>query len=151
MRPNLFIVGDPIERLWSSVKFESRNVDLSFDEKLEYLHCRFREASLNPDDLLNRKSRYERTITELEVSVPKEAIQYLFYEDIFYRQELGTLFDFLDLDPITLNFSQKINEGSKSLSKPSSWDWANAIDSFSPTYEALRVKFLDRIPTEWHS
>lgn len=147
----LLIMRDPVERLWSSVKFENRKAVARGECTVEFLHKRFCEATLDPFDFLHRKSKYERTIQELEAAVPAELIHYMFYEDIFFRRKYKELFEFLEIGEISMDTGSSVNIGNKRLSRPPQEQWKLAIDRFSETYKFIDAKFGDCVPQEWNS
>jgi len=147
----LLLMRDPVERLWSSVKFENRKAVARGECTKSFLYQRFCDAALDRFDFLHRKSRYEQTIQELEAAVPQELIHFMFYEDIFLRERYESIFDFLDIKRMNFDVNMTINSDRSKISRPPEDQWQIAIENFTETYEFIRSRFgLENVPNEWN-
>jgi hypothetical protein len=72
----IFIMRDPVERLWSQVRFRADRPERRDGKKDP--NGDFRRALQRPNSI--EASSYQRTIVELESVIPKNRILYLFHE-----------------------------------------------------------------------
>jgi hypothetical protein len=139
----IFIMRDPVERLWSQERFRTG------------LAAKRRERQLDPGEcfdkaLRNRgaigRSDYHRTITELESVIPKDRILYFFYETMTSREtgpaEIRRLEDGLGLQRANIPpglFDQPVN-----ASPPATLTRERetaALDLFRPVYDFVEKRF----------
>ncbi|MFC6196463.1 sulfotransferase [Ponticaulis profundi] len=90
----LFMMRDPIERIFSSEKMNCRRRGL--DEE---------QAAINTVDSYKKrthapKSQYEKTISAIESVFDPSDIHYVFYEELFKSKDLSQLYEFLELDDL---------------------------------------------------
>ena len=136
----LFILRDPVERLWSHLRhLQDRGL---VDDIL----------GVWPDLIRQRRvierSDYWRTIEALDDVFPPEDILYLFYEDLFNADCLEQLCAFIGLDHLPPKQIERQNETSIKTQMP---DQARDIFKklLTPQYEFCRKRFPDRIPKLW--
>jgi len=104
----IFLMRDPLERIWSIVRMRRRvakNTN-STPEEQEIL-----EKFKTPNFEL--RTRYDRTITELEKVFDTDNIYYNFYEKLFTYNSYSKLENFLKIKLATPDFSTKVNESPK--------------------------------------
>ncbi len=146
----VFIMRDPVERLWSGVRQRNRaNIRRGIITD-EQLYQRFMEAltdELHPDLL---RSNYKRTIEELEAGVPPESIHYAFFENIFHNEtnEVEKLAEFLELDRSVFRTDDVVHKRSNNNS-PDSEALNRAEDALGLVYSFVRERFSDRVPEQW--
>lgn len=152
LHPNsrfIFLMRDPVRRLWSSVRM---NFDARFETSLDDLRPLlrfFHEALEDPDNPLHRRSAYERTIETLERAVPAERILYLFYEELFQQSAADRLADFLGVARFAPAFERRVKEGRAAGGDLPADDAAAARRAFAATYAFIRARFGDRAPAAW--
>nr|WP_249139059.1 sulfotransferase [Actibacterium sp. MT2.3-13A] len=139
----VFIMRDPVDRLWSHVRMRARRLGLAPGEaafdKMVF-------SRLNDPRFLGR-SDYARTITELEAAVPREQILYLFYEELFSDASLRRLCDFLGLGFVPGTYDEKVFAG---ISAEAPRDWLLAARAkLAPVYDFVTARFGDAVPAAW--
>ena len=140
----IFIMRDPVDRLWSQVRFRNdvrrgRKLRISVDPNDD-----FRRA-LQRWDAVGRSS-YQHTIEELESVVSVDRIHYLFYESMTSPEtgpaEVRRIEAALGLRPIEIDqnfFSKPVH-----AAPPATLDAENeatAIQRFAPVYAFVEERF----------
>ena len=139
----VFIMRDPVDRLWSHVRMRARRMKLAPGEA-EFDKMVF--SRLDDPRFLGR-SNYARTITELEAAVPREQILYLFYEDLFRDESLQRLCDFLGLGFQPGTYDERVFAG---ISADAPQDWLLAARAkLAPVYDFATARFGDAVPASW--
>ena len=145
----LMVIRDPVDRLWSSVRFENRSAAGSNEIVLEKLVKRFQNALSDECDPLLRKSRYDLTLTALEASVPRDRIHVIFYENLHSASTWDSIFEFIGVPPIPVNFDSRINVGRDVGGRPDELLWNRAREVLAPTYDMVRQRFGAEVPESW--
>lgn len=145
----VFIMRDPVERLWSSIRFENRFKAWHAEKARALLNARLEYALSDPFDNLVRKSRYDEIIDRLESSVGSQNCLYLFYENLFETEELNKLSSWLGISPVEITASEPLNVGSFSKLAPFDHLLKAAQRNFAPTYNYVRQRFGTRVPNGW--
>lgn len=105
----IFLMRDPAERIWSSEKMYQR---VSAEEGNAYGSSRLKrnfEKALDCPQSLER-TNYRSTIRNLELVFSPHSIHYEIYEDLFTKEAIRRLEDFLGIGELkSVNFSKKIN------------------------------------------
>jgi len=158
----IFIMRDPIDRLWSSVRFRADRARRPRHLKADRAKGRRRPPNdLNADfrDILSRPtaialSNYQHTIRELESVIPKERILYLFMETMTSRDtgpaEIRRIEAALGLEPAEIGpdiLSDAVNASSAATLSPE--NLAAAMDVFAPVYAFIEQRFGK--PLQWRS
>src|SRR5690242_16034834 len=100
----VFVMRDPIERLYSQMRM-SRNKRLRRGkDQFDIL-----DTILKPG--YGDRSRYERTIRNLESVFSSKEILYLFYETLFCSRAIHSLCTFLGLPYVQPDFAKIVNPG----------------------------------------
>lgn len=139
----IFIMRDPVERLWSQIRFRSG------------MAAKRRQRQLDPGPLFEKallnkgavgRSNYQKTIEELESVIPADRILYFFYETLTSPKtgpaEIRRLEDRLGLQRIELDpalFDKSVN-----ASPPATLNREQetaAHDIFRPVYEFVEKRF----------
>ena len=153
LNPNtrfLFLMRDPVARLHSSVRMvlAKQKDGAEFDEKdvVAYLKDRMARNKLQG---IGARSRYHRTMAELEAAVPPEKVGYFFYEDIFEGQSVDGICDFLGLKPHPANFEKKVNSGVGTGSGISPEFVSVAMELTGEVYKRAGKRFGSAVPAKW--
>ena len=135
----LFILRDPVDRLWSHLHF-LRQVDRKFDPKRDW------EDRLSDPATLARCD-YKGTIEALERTFPKENIFILFYETLFDRGFVDLCAQ-LNLAPPEINSGSRHNETKLKNDLPD-----RAAKTFkavlSSQYDFCNSRFGTALPSAW--
>lgn len=141
----LFMMRDPIERIFSSEKMSCRRLGQSEEIAARSTVKHYRKPYNAP------KSRFEETIRNIERTFPPERIMYLFYEEFFAERSVAGLYEFLGLDPlIEPDFGHNPLPSSKTQTLLSVDGIAEMRDYFAPTYDFVAERFsAERISGIW--
>jgi hypothetical protein len=139
----IFIMRDPIERIWSMFH-QAAKVRQDLEAGKE------RRASITTFTNVNAslRTRYDRTITELEKVFPKADIFYDFYERFFTPESYSSLATFLSINLDAPDFQKRRNT---SLMK-GQLDDALAREAalhYSETYRFIRERFGSGVVDLW--
>ena len=131
---------DPVSRHWSQLKYQqirgkiqdaNAELEKSFESKV-----------------LEERTRYDKTIRELEKVFEKSQLYYGFYEKLFTQQSVNEIQTFLGLPDQTATFDQVINRSvkSKSITEASTRRLRN---HYADVYEFCAARFGASLPVEW--
>lgn len=142
----IFIMRDPLERLVSGVRMSERR---GVGEGRPWT-VMLADALEDPQDIRLLRSRYDRTIGELEAVVPPERIAYFFYETMFRQSEVDRLCDFLGVARRPAEFDRKVHADPQAADPLERELEARALAALAPTYDFVRARFGERVPAGWH-
>lgn len=147
----LFLMRDPIERLHSAIRKSLRNAaggdrsaEISEKQILAELH---RIAKTNSAAI--KRSRYDRTIIELEAAVAREKIGYFFYEDIFTDKNVDGICDFLSISRMDGDFKTQVNPGNPRTREMDPEFRDVSLKLIGEVYGNLAERFGDKLPAAW--
>ena len=143
----IFILRDPVERMWSGIRHAGRSRGGS--DRTERLLTRFDRALADPNDRHRRASDYAATLAVLDEAVPADRTCVLFFESLRTRDELDRLSAFLGIGEIPLRAGRRLNRGSDSDVQLDDGRRARARDTFAPVYRDIARRFGDAVPAEW--
>ncbi len=105
----IFIMRDPVERIWSALRMErQKNVPLRRSEQeSEQLRKYFLRADVEI------RSRYELTIANLQEAFVPEELHYQIYEDLFSEHSVRGITDFLGVPYTPPDFGKMVNQSEK--------------------------------------
>ncbi|MEX1188176.1 MAG: hypothetical protein WED33_02895 [Bacteroidia bacterium] len=111
----IFLMRDPIERIWSMVRMIRRNKlksnpSLEISSELKHLERIYVQPGCEAN------TRYEMTVTNLELVFDQENIFYSCYENLFEDETIDQLAAFLGLADFTPDKVLKVNNSDKSES-----------------------------------
>lgn len=146
----VFIMRDPVARLWSAIKhYDARGI-LKTEDKTA-MEAEVGRVLDDETDHSHLMTDYSRTIRHLEEAIPVDRIAYFFFETLFTDEEMMRLSAFLEIGPMNASFGEQINPGQKGRGQLSAPLFARAREALSPTYDAVRKRFGDRVPEVWAS
>lgn len=138
----VFLMRDPVDRLWSNMKHDHRRGRGGPASETWRSRIRSREA-------LDR-SRYDMTCANLEKAFPREDILYLFYEDLFTVETLSRLCAFLGVDYHPVDETFLGEEVKKGVSDTMPADFVEAARrKLDDVYVFARRHFGDGVPASW--
>lgn len=91
----MFIMRDPIERLWSAIRMRASQVSANQRELVKHCEKIVTELQYKTDHFMLTRSDYKRTISVLDKTIKPENIAYIFYEKLFSNETLKSLCTFL--------------------------------------------------------
>lgn len=145
----IFIMRDPVERLWSAARYFSGNrPKLAVTESLDDL------LGFADRPMIAANSRYDDTITNLKAVLPDHQLHFMFYEDLFAspaetQRQLSDAYAFLNLHPAELSSTaqeRRINP-SPAADLPDEWRQQLA-ERYQPVVEAVE-NVLGYVPATW--
>ena len=105
----IFVLRDPFDRIWSQIRMRRKRV-LLHNPQVKFEETE-QEALLSSykDRGLRVRTRYEKTIGNLESVFSKEDIFYAFYERLFTGSCMQRLEKFLDISQLDADFEHNPN------------------------------------------
>lgn len=139
----LYILRDPVARMWSQIRM------LKSQEGLENLSHR---CIAHAREMCNTgrmqsvfRADYARTVAALDESA--DAVEYIFYEDLFSQKTMDQITSFIDVDPTPIEPTKRVNEGlNVTLPADLALDMTVAL---APQYEAMFARFGAAVPKAW--
>jgi len=142
----VFIMRDPVERVWSMMHQKPRVIEFLKNSSPHEV----REIGISSfiDPQASMRTRYERTIAELETVFPAQDIFYGFYENLFNSTSYARLGHFLGIELKKPDFNSVRN--SSLMKKPIQQDLAaEAARYYADTYRFAYDKFGPQIKDLW--
>lgn len=147
----VFLMRDPVERIWSSVRMQRRKQRVQFPNKPferseadQVLQNHTERASI-------LRGRYEVTLANLAAAFPPGDIFAGLYEELFSAAEVARVTGFLGIDPIAPDFARKVNVSRKTTGLPEAVQ-QQVAQFYRATYEAAKTAVgRDRLTAAWPS
>lgn len=138
----IFLMRDPIERIWSQVRMGLRNKlranpDLIIPNENENIEAAFKSSGVEI------RTKYEITISNLEAVFNSNDIFYGLYEELFEEKSISNLSSFLDLNEFSVDTNQKVNvsEKNNSLLELDEEMGSRIFNHYKETYEYCQNRF----------
>lgn len=139
----LCTLRDPVDRLWSEVRFRKRRYDDdSFDPLAEF------EKALKTRELAGR-SQQGSQLDMVESIFGAEEFRVEFYETLFTEHTMRGICEWLGVEFVDPDFDHTANS-SEEIPLPAELR-ARARIHFAPTYERYKERFGDRLPESWEA
>lgn len=136
----LYIMRDPVDRLWSHLRYRQQK-----DPKLD-VAANWSELIRDPE--LFGWTDYRQTIEALESVFPDGSLLFLFFEDLFSEAALKDLCAFADATYSPPKTGEAVNETKLKINLP-----AGAREELrsvlAPQYAFCRQRFGTRVPDAW--
>lgn len=144
----VFLVRDPVERIWSAARMDMRRRGAEAPEDPET-----RVGHMYKHPMYADRTRYDRTMSALEASFGSDAVHYGFYERLFSAETLAGLCAFLGIDYHEPDLDRQVNVSPKSEGASLPEETVRTIARhFAPVYEAVQIRFPDvDLPSLWPS
>jgi hypothetical protein len=130
----LFILRDPVERVWSAVRMVRAQGKCAAPEEAEDVRLRHTRPAQRV------RGDYRATMAALAASFPAGDIYYGLYETLFRGEEIARLMRWLGLAYRAPSFSARINASAKTVPLPRDLQIAIAR-AHAPAYEAAAAQF----------
>jgi len=135
----LFLMRDPIARLWSMIQFNHKN------RSDAYIH-KFAQTCLeNPTYKV--RSDYKSTLQNLDSVFDPDQVFVGFYEDMFTGDMLTRLYKFLDIPEISADRQKRANTTKASFLPEDIADYF--AENLMNQYDYIRDRFGDQVPEGW--
>jgi hypothetical protein len=127
----IFIMRDPVERIWSALRMErQKNVPMRMsEEESEQLrnYCRRCDVEI--------RSKYDITIANLERVFTSDELHYQLYEDLFSENSIRCITEFLGVPYTQPDFGKRVNQ-SKKLAELDANNEATIVAHYRNSYAA---------------
>jgi hypothetical protein len=134
----VFLMRDPIERAFSAVRMQQRDMDVAGKAQFETANQRFNRVLERPG--LVGRGRYDMTIEAVEAAFDADAIHYGFFETLFSNKEVRKITDFLGVDFVDPDFDLKANASPRDT-ELDTYSINKAREIFHDTYAFCQEKF----------
>jgi hypothetical protein len=136
----LFIMRDPIERLWSHMRFmQERNPVLNVSQEW---------ANILDNPRVLERTDYRKTIESIDKVFPSDLVKYVFYENIFNKDTLRDICNFSGVQYVNTDIADIKNETSVKSELP--FDARKEFSKIlSEQYDFCRERFGNLLPPMW--
>lgn len=135
----VFVMRDPVQRCWSTVRMHRRNGVAKEGVTLEGSEMAALLAYAGSEDAEIR-TRYERIVPEIEAAFPADEIYYGLYETMFTPAAIAALSAFLGLPARPGAAQTRLNVSEKTAALDPAVA-AEVAARFAPTYAFCRARF----------
>lgn len=143
----LYILRDPIKRLWSDVAYSLRH-DIAKGRATEPdIIAAFKSEIEGGNGEKLRHSNFPDTLVRLAQAGLESQVHVVFMETMTNPRELDVLEQALGLRP-DLNFKREVNKNSHKPKLPHDLQ-QKATEVMKPIYNDMRSRFGDRVPENW--
>ena len=150
----IFIMRDPVSRLWSGCRHQLRRKlgrdDTTTDAVAKRVLSCLGEASEidRYGKVAFEASSYDLTIRHLENVVSPDKIAYFFYETMFQQSEIDRLCAFLGIESVPAAVDKKVHVGADASGGMPLDVAIKARQALAQTYDFCEAKF-GTLPPEW--
>lgn len=142
----IFIMRDPVERIWSMIH-QAAKVRKSLKTSRPIPERQFNVSHFTSPGA-SKRTRYDRTITELEKVFPRQDIFYGFYESLFTPDTYSQISDFLGI-PLKTPLFDTIKNSSLMKNAIEPELAAEVAKHYSDTYEFILQRFGNPMRERW--
>lgn len=145
----VYLMRDPVDRLWSHVRMDVRNTLKEGEDYLEKSRTHLAElldGSAGPRASAYRFSDYKAVIEKLRAAVPAEKTLIMFQEDLMTPAGVKRLCSFLGIRHVAGDFGKEVNAG-RPADLPEE-DRAAMRRALRPQYEFVAQNFPN-LPESW--
>jgi hypothetical protein len=132
---SVFLMRDPVERIWSQVRMQQRRRPEQNPGSAEDLVL---ERYAQPE--YDARTRYERTLSTLDAAFPASEVYLGLYETLFEATSLAAVCDLAGIEPPPADTETRRNASPKSAPLPES-TVREVAGHFRATYEAVAARF----------
>lgn len=143
----IFLIRDPVERLWSASKYIWRRRLEKGEANQEDVYAFFEDRIQDRDSLGFRHSDYHRTFVEIQAAGLDDKLTVVFQENLHLQSEQNVVSEALGFLP-KFDMQEKVNTHSQHFQLRTDL-LEGAINAFRPTYQTIRERFGDRVPDDW--
>ncbi len=142
----LYVMRDPVARLWSHVRMEAkRALPKGADIHVE-ARAILGQVLADQERVISSHSNYAGVLSRIEAAIPPERRLVMFYEDLMTPAGIRTLCRFLGIKPVKADFEKQVLLGtSASMTQE---ERAAVRRLMQPNYEAVASRF-EVLPATW--
>ncbi|MGX9355767.1 sulfotransferase domain-containing protein [Roseobacteraceae bacterium S113] len=147
----VYLMRDPVDRVWSSVRMTRRNQVLENPNKKFLMSEEEAILSRLESPWLLGPARYDKTVERIKSVFDKDELYFELYERLFTPESIERLATFLGVPKIDVNFSERVNASpsTQALSPEAIYSMATTM---APAYQCAKDVFgADEISTCWPS
>ena len=142
----LYILRDPIDRLWSNIRMNAARIAANADQLATHAFRMFDAWAEGGEGAVAKRSDYQGTLARLASAVLPAGLRVEFYERLFTTEAIDRLCAFLGLKPHPADFSQAVHAG---VAVPlDAARHMRARQALAPQYEYVRQTIGD-LPPRW--
>jgi hypothetical protein len=142
----IYVMRDPVARLWSHVRMLSRRVCDSADALASTCNVMMERVLQGQKSSMTERGDYEGAIRRLNAAVDPAKLLIMFMEELLTPAGVARVCAFLNIDYKAANFSQPVHVGVSVAMSPEHRDRARAY--LRPQYEFVARHFSD-LPENW--
>ena len=141
-RKILFIMRDPVDRLWSHMRYRQQN-----NPDLDILTA---WPDMIQDPQFLAWADYQQTVEALDAVFAHENTLFLFYENMFGKDRLADLCAFADVAYVEPDTGRPVNRTELQIDIPETV--ADDLRStLAPQYDFCRQRFANMLPASWRA
>jgi len=143
-----FLMRDPVERIWSSVRMKKRALWAQRQKELDEI--RYFQNLLEKDSsgIKHKKSSYSSTVGNLEKVFDASEIYFGFYESLFSKESYCGILNFMGIPLKDFQCDSVINASPKNIDLPVELV-RRMVVRHSDTYSFILNKFGDKMEKLW--
>ena len=142
----VYLMRDPVERVWSAVRMDVRRSGNTADDAVEA-----RLRTIADGDQYDRRTRYDLTMATVDRAFGDEVF-YGFYERLFDESTLRELCGFLGIDFVEPDVGRQVNVSPKEGGDLADDIVRALVARFAPVYAAVADRFPEvDLPSLWPS
>lgn len=147
----IFLMRDPFERIWSQYRMLKKYAkEHGYKNKIPDDSTQLSKYHTFSD--VEFRTKYEKTIKNIEAVFNTTDIHYEFYESLFHESSIRKITDFLDVPFIEPDLGKVVNSSPKSDSDIDKTTVKNIVNFYSETYRFCMRKFGEsKIKESWPS
>ncbi len=140
----LFIMRDPIERIWSLMRMRRRNRIAEGIEPSDMPSVQEEMMKCYKHENVESRTRYEKTIKNVDLAFEAANVFYGFYENLFSAKTISRLEKFLGISNLVTDFDRRFNASPKGDSQLTSEICQHIATYYKATYDYCENRFSTR-------
>lgn len=145
----VFLMRDPVARLWSGIKHRVRVSNVPVGEWQTAADTALQDALEGDPHMALRRSDYAGLIQDLDQTVDPDKVLYMFYETLFAQDSFDQLTRFLDLEALKILPNRKVNARSPENITPNPELLDAARGRLDEVYRFTQDRFGQALPEKW--
>lgn len=134
----IFLMRDPVERIWSAVRMDKRK-RLKRGQTVHENFCDLRVKEYLKSVERVARTDYKTTVNNITKVFSEGEIYFGFYESLFNEQSINRLQDFLGFNLTNVDFSKRVNPG---IPEQMSQETIQLLSEFlAPQYKFCKERF----------
>lgn len=142
----VYIMRDPVDRLWSHVRMIARRRARKLDEVPRRAERILERALAGGEAHITERGDYRAVLEKLAQAVAAERVHLCTYEELFSDAGIGALCRFLGITPIRGDYGRRVHEG---IRLPLAEETRRRMAEFlRPQYDYVAQR-LGQVPPAW--